>query len=812
VASFDCPADAGLAVLHKKKIPEQGMRSGWVQHIRRVMEWSNVSRACLPFVFLLILYSLYLVWAAAMLRIDGGLDVLNMEAYHSFVTVIVATMGGAALLLGAGLLLRRRDPDAVWFQYVSANYYGLSLVLGGYVTGSLNMATGAVLMGAPIVGFLLLERRAVIIAISIAFLAVLALNVAAAWGYLPYAPLLKSPVDQRSALLWTASQFAFVAPFMLSTISQTLIMVSFWRVREANARRLSLTDTLTGVHNRRSILELLERDIADAQRRAEGLCVVLLDLDHFKQINDRYGHPVGDRVLMETAVALSACIRPEDALGRFGGEEFLLLLPGTTPAQAAQVVARCQEQLRALDVRVDGDAVPVRASFGLAWMEAGQAAAANCLVHEADRALYAAKSAGRDRLVQAAQPCTGTAGAPVHYAQRPFWRSVYSVDSGWRVLGGVLEWTPVARAVLVLGILLFMGLNYGAYLFYLLQRDDAATLINTEVAGTMLRLVPGILLGAGLLMAIGLRLRLTQPKALWFQYLAMGFFGLVLVGVGYTLGILYMPTGVMLLCTVLIGCILFDRRLVLTTFFGALATVIALAFASALGWLPYAPMISVHGTAWQTTSPFWLLSIYFFASWAMIIALGLTDRVLGRWRAREAEVQRLSQVDALTQVGNRRRILELLEKDLQRAGRDGTPLAVVLLDLDHFKRINDTWGHPTGDRVLQAAARILTTTLRQSDAVGRYGGEEFMLLLRETSPEGAWALVERCRAQLAATVVTADCGSNFFISASFGFIYVQGDNPHSMDELIRATDSALYKAKAAGRNRVVAAEPKLAFA
>lgn len=105
----------------------------------------------------------------------------------------------------------------------------------------------------------------------------------------------------------------------------------------------------------------------------------------------------------------------------------------------------------------------------------------------------------------------------------------------------------------------------------------------------------------------------------------------------------------------------------------------------------------------------------------------------------------MSLTDALTGIPNRRSILDLLEREVARTRRHGPPLCVALLDLDHFKKVNDTHGHPTGDKVLQEAARVLRDAIRSCDAIGRYGGKELMIVLPDSAPEGAALVLERPR-------------------------------------------------------------------
>jgi diguanylate cyclase (GGDEF)-like protein len=128
--------------------------------------------------------------------------------------------------------------------------------------------------------------------------------------------------------------------------------------------------------------------------------VLLLDLDHFKQVNDSYGHPAGDAVLKAVAERPSHCLRPDDVLGRFGGEEFIVVLPGTKLVDAAAVGERIRRAIEAEPVRHDGLNIVVTASIGAAQGRE-DATTANEVVRDADRALFEAKAAGRNRLVVA---------------------------------------------------------------------------------------------------------------------------------------------------------------------------------------------------------------------------------------------------------------------------------------------------------------------------------------------------------------------------------------------------------------------------
>jgi two-component system chemotaxis family response regulator WspR len=157
--------------------------------------------------------------------------------------------------------------------------------------------------------------------------------------------------------------------------------------------------------------------------------------------------------------------------------------------------------------------------------------------------------------------------------------------------------------------------------------------------------------------------------------------------------------------------------------------------------------------------------------------------------------------DSLTGVWNRRMIFDVLEKELARAGRDSTPLAIVMADLDKFKSINDRFGHPTGDAVLQQASRRLIGAVRAYDHVGRYGGEEFLIVLPNCDGEQAGKLSERLRQSIAEPPMNAE-GKELQVTCSFGVASTGASAGVTVAALVHAADDALYLAKEAGRNCV----------
>jgi two-component system cell cycle response regulator len=170
-------------------------------------------------------------------------------------------------------------------------------------------------------------------------------------------------------------------------------------------------------------------------------------------------------------------------------------------------------------------------------------------------------------------------------------------------------------------------------------------------------------------------------------------------------------------------------------------------------------------------------------------------------------VERQALMDGLTGLANRRQCEEALTAELHRAERLGGPVAVVLADLDSFKGVNDRHGHPAGDVVLREFADVLRETVREIDTAGRWGGEEFFVLLPGTSGEGASKLAERLRETLESRAILAPDGNALRVTASFGV--ASAPPAASAEELVAAADAALYEAKRSGKNRVETAPEAL---
>jgi diguanylate cyclase (GGDEF)-like protein len=168
------------------------------------------------------------------------------------------------------------------------------------------------------------------------------------------------------------------------------------------------------------------------------------------------------------------------------------------------------------------------------------------------------------------------------------------------------------------------------------------------------------------------------------------------------------------------------------------------------------------------------------------------------------DLQRVAALDPLTGVLNRRFGLQRLKEEIARSVRSGDPLGLLMLDLDHFKAINDTYGHLVGDRVLQAVVRAARQVLRDGDVFVRYGGEEFLIVLPGAGSDDRLRMAERLRRAVAESGVT-EAGQRILVTVSIGVAGMPDEAAANLDDLIGLADGALYTAKNSGRDRTVMA-------
>jgi diguanylate cyclase (GGDEF)-like protein len=199
-------------------------------------------------------------------------------------------------------------------------------------------------------------------------------------------------------ILWIWGQNLTKADLPVMSIFAKQIGISLERARLfQEVQSLALTDSLTGLHNRRNLFEVGRVEFARAHRMNRAFCCMMLDLDHFKQINDNYGHPIGDQVIKEFARRCKTSVREVDLVGRYGGEELVIFLPETDRKIAIQVAERLRTSIAAAPIRIADQEICMTVSIGVAAKDENTLQL-ETLIARADQAMYIAKHKGRNRV------------------------------------------------------------------------------------------------------------------------------------------------------------------------------------------------------------------------------------------------------------------------------------------------------------------------------------------------------------------------------------------------------------------------------
>jgi diguanylate cyclase (GGDEF)-like protein len=298
----------------------------------------------------------------------------------------IATRGAWVLVPVLSVPLAMLLFSALWPSY-TARVVVVSLALLWLLGMLLVPLRGALHRGGPV------GQQVVAVTFGMAALAVLVRLVLQVLAFDPASNLLDANLANLIALVYLA-----IGPLLASV---GFVLMSNERLMD-EAMRLSTVDALTSAYSRRALNELSERALAEARRHRRPLSVLMIDADHFKRINDTYGHEAGDEVLIELVRRIRHTLRTEDFVGRIGGEEFVAVLPDTPEEEARQV----SERLRAVVARDtfihNGEEIPFTVSIGVAERDPGEGEF-EALLRRADDAMYAAKRAGRNRVVAASE-------------------------------------------------------------------------------------------------------------------------------------------------------------------------------------------------------------------------------------------------------------------------------------------------------------------------------------------------------------------------------------------------------------------------
>jgi diguanylate cyclase (GGDEF)-like protein len=304
-----------------------------------------------------------------------------------------------AVMFSAPLLLRSTGSIAIAREtFLFGAFFNFTWL--SYHLGGIGAPTVAWLITPPIVAMLIGGVASAMAWLAMSCAAVALLYALPLWGIaLPPNPIRDMPL---LSVLCDAGLIPVVMLFVL--LFEVTKNQGFIRLEQALGmiNELAIRDELTGSHNRRHLLELIERERERSTRSARPFCLCLLDVDFFKRINDSYGHSAGDVVLRTFAHAVQRQVRATDAFGRYGGEEFLLMLPETTQDEAVTLVERIRADIEALEFGHIAASLALTVSIGVAQFRQGEAIGRT--IARADEALYRAKSGGRNRVRCHAEP------------------------------------------------------------------------------------------------------------------------------------------------------------------------------------------------------------------------------------------------------------------------------------------------------------------------------------------------------------------------------------------------------------------------
>ncbi len=334
------------------------------------------------------------------------------------------------------------------------------------------------------------------------------------------------------------------------------------------------------------------------------------------------------------------------------------------------------------------------------------------------------------------------------------------------------------------------------------QNPDARQYYDAVMLGRVQHGLEVAMIVAASLAAYCWRVRASHTEKPWLTFTLTVSLALAYMLLGVAYGIYTTPMGFVIMGVLAVGLVFFDRRAVLAGFVVCLMVFLGNELLMALGWIDYAPLLSRSMFVGDSTQLAWWWAIHLRA----IVVVGflaffaLLMFQLDQLEAQRAALQVLAVTDSLTMVANRRRFNERLDEEVRRRSRSGRPLCVLVCDVDHFKRVNDQYGHHIGDLVLQYIAALLSDSVRANiDVVGRLGGEEFGVLLPETTQEAALEVAGRILEQMRAHEFNLE-GHRFRVTVSVGLAECRRGNG---EDALRQADVNLYRAKSGGRDQII---------
>ncbi len=306
----------------------------------------------------------------------------------------------AALVVWVGLYAwtkqwyRPRNGDFSWLLLLTVGAHILTGTAVCYAIGPYTAASGLIVAATMLLGMVLLEREWFWPAVGAWFGSMLAMHFGSVAGVLPFLEIVEP--GGRSVAGAVAEQAVAVTLVAAPLAAVMDHFIGVWRTDERSLHEAVQLDSLTGAYSRGFAVSLMERALRKAEGAQAPLSILMLDLDHFKRVNDAHGHALGDVVLKRTTEAVKRTLRSGDVVGRFGGEEFVILLPGADLRQAIGAAERCRLAVAKMEL-LEAPYLSVTASVGVAAFP-DHGAELDALLKAADRAMYAAKANGRNRV------------------------------------------------------------------------------------------------------------------------------------------------------------------------------------------------------------------------------------------------------------------------------------------------------------------------------------------------------------------------------------------------------------------------------
>lgn len=732
-----------------------------------------------------------------------------------------------------GLTRRLADPSVTYLHCL----LGLGLQVWAYAMMGPTRATSLFLLSQALVFmmFRLTPRQIV----SLVSLVVLAMSAAM------LAVHLQSPQAFPAAIAWGHFGLMIICLPTLVIIGANVSRIRL-RLLEQRARlkttlrqleRLATRDGLTGLVSRGHMQRLLDMAGKAPQEAAGPISLALLDIDCFKSINDIHGHRVGDEVLQRFASALSQRLRASDVMARWGGEEFLLLLPGTRLDDACKLVDALRQVLSAPGLVPHVPGLAVTMSAGVA--QVGTAEPIQQALERADRALYQAKAEGRNRCMRAI-PSLRVLGQSMGRASHGVGRMSSAANTHSRAAVRTLQVSanrstraqpdtpPGHDAPPQLGWLSGWRRRWDR-----MTRIMLGTEPRMRLRMTILMSVMSVYAGCCVLAYWGASQGLIKPafadRLLWAAVLTQAAF-FIATRSGWVARV--KDSSLMMAQNVLsVALITYAYTQIVSEQRGLVLLIISLVATFGMYTLSPRQAIFVGVTATLSLGAAMLvlshaepgffrpeLELLRFQLLAGIMpALTLTAHFITSFREslkREqselrralARVQQMADHDALTGLVNRRHMQDLLEQrcadSAQQLAGSATSHCVVLIDLDHFKRINDSYGHQIGDEVLRAFSQAAQANLRSTDVIGRWGGEEFLILFANTTLSEAREVLRQISEALESLQV---CATVPDLRVRFSAGVAEHRLGYTLDQTLEGADRALYRAKAEGRNRSLVA-------